>query len=200
MSLSGLAELVEQLDIAPASDEIRTAYAIRDRFDARLAVAVGEFAAAGSFDLDGDLTMQAWLRHHSRLAPAASMRETNRGSKLRSLPVLAQSFLDGHLSGGQVDIIVGTLPRRHVARFAEHEAELLPDWESLTIDETAAAMQLWIARADALDAGPGPNERDDEVHVSPTIDGRGEMRASLGADLTALVVAAMREAAPVTSS
>ena len=196
MSLSGLAELVEQLDIAPEPAEIRTAFAIRDRFDARLAVAVGAFETAGSYDLDGDLTMQAWLRHHTRLSPTASSRETIRGRKLRALPVLAQAFLDGRLSGGQVDIIVGTLPRRHVARFAEHEAELLPDWESLTIDETAAAMQLWIARADAIDPGPAPSERDNEVHLSPTIDGRGELRGSFDADLTALLFAAFREADP----
>ena len=196
MSLSGLAELVDEMSIAPDSTEIRTAYAIRDQFDARIATAVGEFEAAGTYALDGDLTMQAWLRHHTRLSPTASGRETARGRKLRSLPVLRQAVLDGRMSGGQLDVIVGTLPRRHVARFAEHEAELIPDWESLTIDETAAAMQLWIARADALDPGPGPSEKDNEVHLSPTIDGRGELRGSVDADLTALLVAALREADP----
>ena len=69
MSLSGLADLVEEMSIAPDSTEIRKAYAIRDRFDARLAVAVGEFEAAGAYALDGDLTMQA--QEHRGPRPAS---------------------------------------------------------------------------------------------------------------------------------
>ena len=194
MSLPGLAQLVDELEIAPVSDEIRAAIAVRDRLDARIAEAVGEFEAAGLYDLDGDLTMQTWLRHHTGASPTTATRVTLRGRKLRALPVLASAFHDGRIAGGQVDVILDSLPKRHVDLFAEHEADLVPAWEQLTVDETVAAMRVWLARADALDPGPAPSELDNEVHLSSTIGGRGELRGSLDSDLTALVDAAFRVA------
>jgi hypothetical protein len=196
MSLADLAQLVDELDIRADGDEIRSAVRVRDRLDARIAAAVGEFEAAELYDLDGDLTMQTWLRHHTGASPATASRMTARGRKLRSLPVLSAAFLDGQLSGGQIDVIVTTLPKRHLARFAEHEAELLPGWEALTVDETAAAMRHWLAMADALDPGPAPSELDSEVHLSTTIGGRGELCGSLDADLHAVVHTAFRVADP----
>ena len=123
---------------------------MRDRLDARIAAAVGEFEAAGLYDLDGDLTMQTWLRRHTGASPTAATRVTLRGRKLRALPVLSGAFHDGRISGGQVDVILDSLPKRHVDLFAEHEVALVPAWEQLTVDETVAAMRVWLARADAL--------------------------------------------------
>ena len=76
--------------------------------------------------LDGDLTMQTWLRHHTGASPTTASRMTMRGRKLRVLPVLSEAFLDGRVTGGQIDVIVTTLPKRHLEQFAEHEAELVP--------------------------------------------------------------------------
>ena len=196
MSLSGIAALVEELEIAPLGAEIRAAVGVRDRLDARIARAVGDFDAAGLYDLDGDLTTQTWLAHHTGTTPAAANRMTKRGRTLRALPVLSAAFLDGRVSGGQVDVILDALPKRHVTRFAEHEAEVVPAWEQLTVRETAVAMRTWLAYADAIDPGPDPAERDNEVHHSTTIGGRGELRGSFDADLNALVEAAFRVADP----
>jgi hypothetical protein len=196
MSLCDLAQLVDELEIAPVGDEIKAVIAVRDRLDARIARAVGEFDAAGLYDLDGDLTMQTWLRHHTGAAPVAATRVTLRGRKLRALPVLSGAFHDGRVAGGQVDVILDALPKRHVDLFAEHEAELLPAWEQLTVDETARVMRAWLAMADALDPGPAPSELDNEVHLSTTIGGRGELHGSLDSDLTAVADAAFRVADP----
>ena len=57
-------------------------------------------------------------------------------------------------------------------------------------------MRAWLAMADALDPGPAPSELDNEVHLSTTIGGRGELHGSLDADLAAAVDAAFRVADP----
>jgi Domain of unknown function (DUF222) len=194
MSLAQISELVDELEISVDGAEIGRAIAIRDRFDARIAVSVGEFDAADLFDLDGDLTMQTWLRHHTRQAPVTAARETVRGRKLRRLPVLRDAVLAGRMSGGQLDVIVTQLPMRHVDLFADHERGMLRAWEALSIEDTAKAMTAWLARADALDPGQAPVEHDNEVRLVDTIDQRGDLRGSLDADLNALVKTAFEVA------
>ena len=54
-------------------------------------------------------------------------------------------------------------------------------------------MEDWRAKADALD-DEKPIERDNEVHLSGTIDGRGELRGSVDSDLHALLEAGLRAA------
>ncbi len=105
-------------------------------------------------------------------------------------------MLAGRLSGGQLDIILANLPRRHLERFAEHEAELVPHLEPLTVEQTAVVMQDWRRHADALDPGPTPKTPDDEVFLSRTLDGRGDLHGNLGPDLTALVETALRVGDP----
>jgi len=194
MSLAQIGELVDTLEIGPDGNEIRAAISVRDRLDARIAVGVGEFDAARLYDLDGDLTTQTWLRHHTRLAPVTAGRETVRGRKLRRLPVLRDAVLDGRMSGGQLDVIATQLPMRHVDLFAEHEPDMLAAWEALSIEETAVAMRAWLAMADALDPGKPPVEHDNQLRFSDTIDGRSELRGSFDPDLTALIKAAFAEA------
>jgi hypothetical protein len=86
------------------------------------------------------------------------------------------------------------LPTRHVDLFAEHEPEMLPAWEALSIEDTAKAMTAWLAMADALDPGKAPVEHDNEVRLVDTIDRRGDLRGSLDADLNALVKTAFEVA------
>ena len=57
-------------------------------------------------------------------------------------------------------------------------------------------MTVWKAHADALDDGDLPAEHDNQVHLARTLDGSGELHASLDADHTAIVEAALRVADP----
>jgi hypothetical protein len=142
------------------------------------------------------VTMPAWLRHHAGRDPRTAARLVTQGRKLLALPVLREAFDAGRLTGGQVEVICAHLAVRHLARFADHESELIAVLESLTVEETQTAMADWRARADALDDGALPAEHDNEVHLARTIGGRGELRGSLDANLTAEVEAALRVADP----
>jgi hypothetical protein len=190
----GLAAAVDALEVPLDRDALVELYGLRDRLDAKLLVAVGEFDRAELWDLDGDTSMANWLRHQAGRETTTASREAGRARKLGALPVLRQAFLDGTLSGGHVEVILANVPVRHLELFATHEAGLIDALAGLDTDELRAAMVDWRAKADAVADDDAPAERDSEVYLSTTIDGRGELRGSLDADLTALVDAAFRVA------
>ena len=191
-----LAAAVDDLEIPVDADALRELFAIRDRLDARLAVAVGAFDAAGLWDVDGDVSMAAWLRHQTGRDQGAATRAAGQARKLAALPACRHAFLDGRLTSGQVDVILANVPGRHLDRFAGHEGELVESLAALDVDELRAAMVQWRTRADAVDEAPVDEGHDNEVFFATTIDGRGELRGSLNADVAATVAAALRVADP----
>jgi hypothetical protein len=189
-----LSGAVDGLDIPLEREALRALVAVRDRLDARLTKALAEYDAAGLYAVDGALSMQAWLRHQTDAASPVAARLVARGRIVQACPTLASAFVGGRLGSGHVDVIVACVPARHLERFAEVEAELVPLLEGLDVEQTRSAMLRWRAAADAVDDGGLPAEHDDEVHLSRTIGGRGDLRGSLGADLHAAVDAALRVA------
>lgn len=191
-----LAQAVEELAIPLEREALAAVIALRDRLDAKVSVAVGAYAAAGAHELDGSVAMSAWLRHHARMDPTSAIVEARRAAKLQALPVLRAAFEAGDLSAGAVDIILAKVPTRHLARFAEHEAGLVPAFAELDIDQLLQSMTDWRVRADALDPGTPPADRPDRLHLSATLDDRGVLNGSLGSDLHNLVATALRVADP----
>jgi hypothetical protein len=123
---AALAEAVEGLEIPQEREALAAAIALRDRLDAKIASAVGAYAAAGLHEVDGAVTMSAWLRQHARLDPTSATCEARRAAKVQALPVLRAAFEAGQLSAGAVEVILTKVPRRHLGRLAEQEAELVP--------------------------------------------------------------------------
>jgi hypothetical protein len=189
-----LAAAIDALDVPVDGGALRALFAIRDRLDARIAAAVAAFDAAALHDVDGDTSTVGWLTHQTGRDPAAATRLTGQARKLAALPACRQAYLDGSLTGGQVDVILANVPGRHLDRFAGHEGELIDSLAGLGTAELRAAMADWRAKADALDDTEVDPAHDSEVWFSATIDGRGELRGSLGPDLTAVVDAALRVA------
>ena len=196
MSVAAIAELVDQLSLGADGAELQEAFAVHDRFAARLAVAVAEFEAAGRHELDGALTMPSWLRQHAGRDPHSAVKVATTGRKLRALPLLRDAALDGAVSGGQLDTVMANVPMRHLERFAEHEAEIVPALVGLDVDMTRRAMEAWRSKADALAEAAAPVDHPNELYLSRTLDARGELRGSFDADVTAVVDAALRVADP----
>ena len=159
-------------------------------------MAVGAFDAEHLGDEDCGLNTQSWLRHKTKVDHKTAGRLTALGRRLHHFPALRTAALAGRLSGGQLAIITACVPERHFTRFAEHHAGIVADLEHLGIDGTKILMQSWLARADALDERAPTPERDNTVHHSTTLEGRGELRASVDPDRNATVAAALRIADP----
>ncbi|MDQ3146223.1 MAG: DUF222 domain-containing protein, partial [Actinomycetota bacterium] len=79
--------------------------------------------------------------------------------------------------------------------FAEHEAEVVPALSGLSVADTARAMGLWRSRAEALVERPEPAEPQRSLHLSETLEGRGELSGSFDPEGASLLALALREAA-----
>jgi hypothetical protein len=179
--------------IAPEADALARAFALRDVFDARLAAAVAAFDARRSFEAEGAVSTDAWLRSRCRRTRRDATRLVRTARAVAGWPALHDAWTAGDVSSGQVDVVVANVGR-HAGRFAEHEAAVVPALGGLGIDATTAAMRAWRAKADALDDGPAPDDLPGRLHLSRTLDGRGELRGSLDADTTEVVEVALRTA------
>ena len=171
------------------------ALAVMDRLAAKVSEAVGAFDAAGLWELDASTSMVAWLRTHGGLSAASASSLARTARKLRSLPVVAGAWLDGSLSGGQVQAVTANVHDAAVELFAEHEAEVVPALTELSVPDMAMAMSAWAARAAALRDDKGSDEPVRSAHLSQTLDGRWRLDGAFDAEAGAVIAAAVGLAA-----
>ena len=188
-----LAEAVEELVVPVDGRAIAAAIALRDRIDAKIAEAVGHFDAESLWDLDAATSMTAWLRSAADMSRRDAGRLAMAAKRLRSLPATAAAWRCGELSSGQVDAVVAIVGQRHLDRFAEHEAALVPTLAPLAVESVARVMQAWKAKAEALDdQGDDDAEPERSLHLSQTMGGRYELSGSLDAATGDVVATAVR--------
>jgi hypothetical protein len=172
------------------------AFALVDRLNAKLLVAVGEHDAAELWRNDGATSMTAWLRHHTHQSGCQAARCAKTARRLRQLPVTAGAYRDGVLSGGQIHAIVANVKDRTVGLFARHEAELVPALARLSVSDTSIAMQDWARRAHAVVGDdPEPVLPERSLHLSRILDGRRELSGSFDPEGGAVIATALRLAA-----
>ena len=116
--------------------------------------------------------------------------------RLRDLPVTSGAWLDGELSGGQVQAIVANVDDRTTPQLAAQEASLVPTVAPLSVAATTRAMQFWRARAEALvDDGAEARAPERDVHLSQTFRGRWVLDGDLDPEGGELLATALRLAA-----
>jgi hypothetical protein len=191
--LEGLAQAIDDLELPVDSGVLTEAFALVDRLNAKLLVAVGEHDAAELWRNDGATSMTAWLRHHTGRSGRDAARCARTARRLRQLPVTAAAYRDGVLSSGHVQAIVANLKDRTAGLFADHEAELVPELARLSVGETAVAMQDWARRADAV-VGDDPDKTLPErsLHLSRILDGRRELSGSFDPEGGDVIATALR--------
>ncbi len=129
----------------------------------------------------GALTVASWLAARSELDRTRIGSLHRIGRALRSCPVVAEAFRDGHLGTAKVNLLVEA--RRDVEDlFAEHERVLVEEVAKLTIPQARQAIRHWrriaLATVD-LDDGTEPDaEPDDSLHVSRSYRGRWALKGS----------------------
>jgi len=188
-----LAAEVDELEVPVDGAALLVLLAIRDRFDAKIAIAAGEFDTARLWDADGAVSMTAWLRSRADHTARVAHRLATTARHLRRLPYTAAAWADGRLTSGQIDTIVANIGRHHDL-YADHEHDLVDAFTDLDVAATTAAMQEWRRRADAIDDGPPPDEHDGKLHLANGLDGRGELHGTLAPDIHQTLKAALRVA------
>jgi hypothetical protein len=199
---SVLRQAIEELEIPVDGAALRLSCELLDRLTAKVTAAIGAFDAAGAWRDTGATSMTAWLRHHTHRSGRESSRLARTARRLRTLPVTAAAYEDGTLSSGQVQAIVANLDDGTTPLFAEVEDEMVARLARLGVGDVSRVMQSWAAAArDHLQPDPGDGDEPDpepaaepdrSLHLSETMDGRGELSASLDPEARALAETALR--------
>ncbi len=126
--LENLATAIDELRVPLDSAALVQVLAVRDRLEARIVSAVGDYDEARLWDADAATSMTAWLRDRASMTSAAARHLVSLAARLHKLPVCSAAFADGTLSKGQVEVIVAKLDDATADLFAEAEAEMLPTW------------------------------------------------------------------------
>jgi hypothetical protein len=161
-----------------------------DRLTAEVAALVGRFERSGEWAAEGATSVVAWLRGQG-LSGGDAGRLAGLGRRLERLPVLAEAWLRGAITGGQVQAVLSAVPERRLALFAEHEAAVVPTLVGLDVADTARVMREWAAWADALDDGFVGGEPVREVRLSRTLGNRFVLNGDLDAEGGAVVERAL---------
>lgn len=199
--LDVLADAVENLEVPAEAGALREVFSLQNRIEAKTARAVGQFDAAGAYELDGAVSMTAWMRVHLELTPTQANRILRLARRLRRLPRTAAAWEEGRLSSGQVEIIVANVTDRRAPLFEEQEGELVPVIEPLDIRDTITAMQDWAAKADAVLSDTEPAEDPPaQARLSKSLSGRGYLTGSFSDANTRVVARALRLGLPSWSA
>lgn len=197
MVLEALAGAIEGVVIHPDEAELIGALALRDQLDAKISAAVGEFDAGELWDVDGSVSMAAWLRIHGGRTQREATRLSVTARKLRSLPGVRAAWQAGTLPGGHVDAIVGIVTNRTLELLAEREGAVLQAIAGLGVEQAVAHLRHWQAHAEAwLDSASDQPEPEPEpkrrLYLSPMLDGQGRLDADLDPEAHSLVRTALR--------
>jgi hypothetical protein len=188
-----LDELDKLCDPATADRaQLVAGHAFRDRVDAWLSDAVAAYDADRQWEPEGAPSMTAWLEHHCRQVRGDAYRAVEIARKMQAMPHTAAAWQDGTLSSGQVRVITANVKPRHADLYAQAEGDIVPIVAALEIHDALMYMPHWAAAAEDQIPGPDKPERPEALHVSATLDGRGEIRGSVSADSLAVIEQALR--------
>ena len=203
MSLALLEQVVGDLELSVDGSEITRLFAVADQLLARAFTTLDGFDTAGLWDIDGAISLPAWLVTHAGRSRSEAFSLARTLHRLRQLPVTFKALRTGVLTHAQVQVIVANISDRHVTAFGDAEGELIPLLAPLSITEITTAMRTWAARAHAaavaaadadpnLPAEPKVPEHVDRVHLHQQSDGTWRGDIHLSAEPGNVVQAALR--------
>lgn len=193
-----LATAIQEMEIGIDEQELTAVAALRDRLDAKLAMAVASFDGAELWDIDGSVSMIAWLRVHTGMTQRDATRVSSTARRLRGCPLTTQAWVDGEIDGGQVAAIVANVTEELLPLYAERERPVLLALRNLDAHDSVTYLRRWAARAKAelerlrRDDAPEPDGPQSAVHLSPLLDGVGRLDGDLDTETYDLVRTALR--------
>ena len=178
---------VRDLSARQQLDRIRELQEARNRIDAQLARSVRAAELQQAPEDDGQRSMQAWLRGHARLSPAAAGQLVRNGRALDHLPVLAAAFVGGAVTAEQVAVVAQVVKESRRTAALAQGVDLAEVDEALTtvaaersLQQLARIVHDYLSRLDP--DGPEPDPTDERsLTLSRFSDGTLLMRGQLDA-------------------
>ena len=169
--MTALDEHVDQILLSPA--EALAAVRAWELQGAVLSLALRHVEAAGTFAVEGAVSMNAWLRDKARMNPAAVSRLLSTGRFLDTNSAFAEAALTGVLSGSQIAAAKQLAHPKYKTLLAERQAALVDVLAPLGFGDTTRAVARWRERADAeLQEEAPPVEPPNELKLARTMDNR----------------------------
>lgn len=187
-----LARAVEELEVPTERPALAEVWALLDRLTAKATMAAAALDEHALWDVDADMSMTGWLRHHTGMTSRDAALVTRTGKRLRCAPSTAAAWLNGDLASGQVAAVVANVHDETAVLWAQHESGVLPSLTPLPVHQVAAAMRVWAQRAEALVESSDGREGASSLHLSRTLDDRAELTGSFSPELADLVTTALR--------
>jgi len=163
-----------------------------DQLYALVVEALVRFDQAEVWREDGAGSLRGWFRDRGGLSAKAASAEAKRVARMESWPEVSLGWIDGVLSGAQVDAVVSAVPNRFVSLFADHAAGVVAALAPLDIEQTTVAMAQWVRGAEAGDAANDFYERPSGVYLDKTFDSTFVMNGVLNATEAAVIDAVFR--------
>lgn len=178
------AELTERLLALTEAIDRLTALrrAVAGAWDHRM-VWAGDAARSGT----------AWLAHNTELSRPRAAAELRVARRLRTMPHLARASETGELGAEKVTALSHAVDRdpdgRLAELFAQHEAQLVRDARTLTVDQTRTAVRYWRSCASdtaaTFDARAQHEAR--SLRLIPAFDGMVDVAGRLDAVAAAIL-------------
>jgi hypothetical protein len=198
-ALTALAELATEARAGwPAeaqSERVRGLAELRDRVEAELVRAVGQWDAERAWEADGALNPGSWLAGRTPMARAAANQLVRSARLVREHDATAEALADGTVSAAHVAILA-TATRNREDLYAEGEAEVLSVAATLTPEQFTRAARYWRSLADdaaAAEDAYAVHERRC-FHLSKTLFSTMDLAGELDLDGGEIVCSALAAA------
>lgn len=187
-----LSHLLDALSIPVDAACIVEMHELFDRFGALVAEADCAFAASEMWRDQGSGSMSAWLVAEAGLGLRDARVISKRCDRLAAWPEIEAGWLDGSITGSQVDVIVNTVPSRFVTRMRDDAALMVSVLGPLDINQSAHVVHKWLSTAEPSDGPESFCDRPSGLYLSSTTGGRGVLDGDFDAAGTAAIAAALR--------
>ena len=195
MAFTQLSDAVAAMLRSGVPADARALVQLRSRLDQLAALVAEAFVRFDTNELwrdEGAGSMRAWLSDACGLSRADASREVRRCERLERWPEISTAWIEGSLSGAQVDAIVAGVPNRFVGLFAEQAAAVVPFLTSLDLVDTAKAIKYWVECASAEDDPDQLRERPSGLYCDRLLDGHMVLQGTFDGTDTAIIEAALR--------
>jgi hypothetical protein len=119
--------------------------------------------------------------------------EARRVERLEQWPAVVQAWNDARVSAAQVDVIIGAVPRRFVALFADHAESVVSIISELDVANTEVAIRQWVRCAENADGPEQFHEPASGLHFDRLLDDRFVLNGQFDSAEAAIIDAALRD-------
>ncbi|HWE65580.1 MAG TPA: DUF222 domain-containing protein [Acidimicrobiales bacterium] len=143
------------------------------RLDAVATRATGHFDASGKWALNGARNATTWLAVRCHLPRAAARRLVSRARTMRHLPLFAETWTEGSISGAHLDAVSAVRRPSTEATLERDEELLVGQAKRLRFDHFARALNYWDQLADPDGTEESAEERRArrDVYLAPSFSG-----------------------------